>query len=540
MQLLKTKILGLSFFITGIALGQTGPAGVGMNDGTSALKLWLDANTETYNDTIPAIKAYNGTKVKFWKDLSGSNNDVRAFADSNSPTLIEASPYLNSQNAIRFFRDNDPTNRRNYLKSKSFSPSNDITIYCVFHALSKAGGNNVTPYKANNYDPNMWYSGAGLVDAGAQGFTNDVSLAFCDTSLAAGAGDSTTLTDYCVKTPASIHKTYFACLQKEAWTGNLSIQHNTNWATVYKGGTQPINDAPQYFVGSTSDILSGRTSPFFDGFISNVLIYNRLLNAAEKIILENYLSAKYDLPLMYNDLYKFDEPISGNYDHELIGIGKAVDGSFQLSAKGEGIIELNNAQELDKGEFIFIAHNGKLLSPSTEDLPEGIQFRLDRKWIYSKNGNTQNVDLIVDSKELSVIDRQNIVLLIDTDNDGSFADEKVGEGMIFPSEITTHNRFVFRGTVLKSANCFTFAQIKPICKADCDAYFSPDGDGVSDVYYLEDSGKTTIYDRAGKMIKSMPTPAYWDGTNEKGEPSAPGLYFIVANNDTQKTVTLIK
>ena len=386
----------------------------------------------------------------------------------------------------------------------------------------------------------MWYSGAGMVDAGAQGFTNDVSLAFCDSSIAAGAGDSTTLTDYCIKTPASINKTYFACLTKEAWTGNLSIQHNSNWTTIYKGGTQPINDAPQYFIGSTSDILSGRTSPFFDGYISNVLIYNRLLNAAEKIILENYLSAKYDLPLLYNDLYKFDEPTSGNYDHELIGIGKAVDGSFQLSAKGEGILELNNAQELDKGEFIFIGHNGKPLVPSTDDLPEGIQFRLDRKWIYSKNGNTKNVDLIVDSKDLSVIDRQNMALLIDTDNDGSFADEKVGEGMIFPSNITTHDRFVFRGTSFKNANSFTFAQIKPICKADCDAYFSPDGDGISDLYYLEDSGKTTIYDRSGRLVKSMPTPAYWDGTNEKGEPSAPGIYFLVANNDTQKTVTLIK
>lgn len=537
MKFVKLKIFALIFSLAQL-LGQTGPAGVGTGDGSSALKLWLDASKGLFKDTLQNLPAEGGQKIMLWKDLSGNNNNVSAQNDSSSPTLVTSSPLLNHQNAIRFYRDKDASNRRTYLASKSFSKTNDITIYCVFHAMSKASGNNVTPYKAKGYDFNMWYSGAGLVDGGVGEFVNDVSLAFCDSSIAAGVGDSTTGTDYCVKTTASIHKTYFALLEKEAWTGKLSVAHNNNLASTYQAGAQPINNAEKYFIGSTSDVYTGKLSPFFDGYIASVLVYNKLLNAAEKIILENYLAAKYDLPLYTNDLYKFDETALGNYDHELVGIGKASDGSYQLSAKGEGVIELSNAKELQKADFLFIGHDGKSLSPMVNEIPEGIQFRLERQWVCGKQGNIKNVDLTIDTKDLP-IEPQSLALLIDTDNDGSFADETIGQGMLISSEVTTQGRMVFRGVALNQGNHFTFAQLKPMCESNCEAYFSPDGDGMADVYYLRDTGKTSIYDRSGKMVRSLNTPAYWDGTNDKGEPSEPGIYFLIAN-DVQETVTLIK
>jgi hypothetical protein len=520
-------------------LAQTGPGGIGMSDGTSALKLWLDAGREVFSDTVTARPARGEESVLLWKDLSGNNNHVKARTDSTLPTLSTASNLLNQQNGIRFYQSGSYPHKRTFLSSPYFSATSDITIYCVFHALTKGGGNNVTPYKATDYDVNMWYYGAGLVDAGTQEFTNDISLAFCDTSIAAGSGDSTTATDYCVKTPASVNKTYFAVLQKEALSGQLSVAHNKSAASVYQAGMQPINDASGIFIGSNSNFTSPYETPFFDGYIANVLIYNKILTSAEKIILENYLSAKYNLRLKDNDIYKFDDASSGNYDHDVAGIGKAMDGSFHLNSRGEGIVELSSALELQRGEFIFTGHDGKSVKASFSDLAGDIQFRLERKWIYSANGNTRNVDLIVDSEELP-IDRQNIALLIDTDNDGSFANEKIGGGIIFPSEITSLNRYVFRGVGLRNGNTYTFAQLKPACTSDCEAFFSPDGDGVADVYYLKDSGKTSIFDRSGKLIRSLVTPAYWDGTDAGGNLSVPGIYFLVADDESTRTVTLIR
>lgn len=520
------------------SVAQTGPAGVGTSDGSSALKMWLDAGNGTFADTLQTKTAKTGDKVKLWKDLSGSNNHVYAQADSNSPMLDLPNQFLNGQNAIRFFQNQSPTNKRNYLVSKSFSKTNDITIYCVFHALTKAGGNNITPYQAKKYNDTMWYSGAGLVDGGMPGFINDVSLAFCDTSIAVGAGDSTTKTDYCIKTPASIHTSYFAVLQKEAWTGKLSVAHNNSTTTSYQAGAQPINNSEKYYIGSTSDVSTGKLKPFFDGYISSVLIYNKILNTAEKIILENYLSAKYGIPLLQNDLYKWDEDIAGNYDFELVGVGRATDGSSQLSAKGEGAIEINGT-EMNNGDFTIIGHNGTPLSSSSDGLPEGIQFRLERKWACAKTGQTSKIDIIVSPKDIPSLDNQDVALLIDTDNNGSFTNETIGKGIIPVSEFSNTGRLVFRGVELKHGNTFTFGKLKPAAPQN-DNYFSPNGDGVADIYFIENTGKTAIYDRSGSLIKSMPTPAYWDGTNEKGNMVSPGIYFLIANEDSQKTVTLIR
>ncbi|MBC7391599.1 MAG: T9SS type B sorting domain-containing protein [Opitutaceae bacterium] len=536
---LKKTTLLLVAFLPLFATAQTGPAGVGTTDGSSALKMWLDAGTGTFADTFQIKTSKAGDKVKFWKDLSGSNNNVYAEADSNSPWLASTNPDLNNQNAIRFYQYKDSLNRRNYLLSKSFSKTNDITIYCVFNAITRAGGNNVTPYQANKYDPNMWYSGSGLVDGGNAGLVNDVSLAFSDTSVAAGVGDSTNSTDYCIKTPASLNKTYFAVLQKEAWTGKLSIALNNSAETSYQAGAQPINNSIKYFVGSNSDAYSGKTSPFFNGYIANVLVYNKILNSAEKIILENYLSAKYGTPLFQNDLYKWDEPISGNYDFELIGIGKAADGSSQSRAKGEGVIEINS-NEMKNGDFVIVGHNGVPLTASSDGLPEGVKFKLDRKWIVGKTGQAQKIDIIVDPKEISLLDNQDVALLIDTDNNGSFVNETVGKGIIPTAELSNSGRLVFRGVELKHGSTFTFGKLKPACTTDCENYFSPNGDGVSDSYYIDNNGKTAIYDRFGGLVKSMQTPAFWDGTNEKGQLSVPGIYFLIANEDSQKTVTLIR
>ena len=522
-----------------LSLAQTGPAGIGTTDGSSALKMWLDASRGVFADTFQTKTAQTGTRIKFWKDLSNSKNDVYAKTDSNSPTFISNISGLNYQDAIRFYQNKDASNRRNYLLSKSFSKTNDITIYCVFHAITKAGGNNITPYKATNYNANMWYNGAGLVDGGVAGMVNDVSLAFCDTSIAAGAGDSTSKTDYCIKSPASLNKTYFAVLQKEAWTGQFSIAHNNSLKTSYQAGAQPINNGSKYFIGSTSDTTSGKLSPFFDGYIASVLVYNKILNTAEKIILENYLSAKYGIPLYQNDMYKWDEPGAGNYDFEVVGIGKAADGSSQLTAKGEGVVEISS-NEIENGAFVIIGHNGATLTPSSDGLPEGVAFKLERKWACTKTGPVTKVDIIVDPKEIPSLDSREIALLIDTDQNGSYTNELVGKGIIPAAELSTKGRLIFRGVELRNGSTFTFGKLKPACLSGCDNYFSPNGDGVADIYFIENTGKTAIYDRSGGLVKSIPTPAYWDGTDHKGEPAVPGLYFLVTNEDIQKTVTLIQ
>lgn len=76
--------------------------------------------------------------------------------------------------------------------------------------------------------------------------------------------------------------------------------------------------------------------------------------------------------------------------------------------------------------------------------------------------------------------------------------------------------------------------------SECDPVFYPNGDGVADAYYIENTGSAQIYNRSGELIKELTVPAYWDGTNKKGQDVPSGLYVIVVNKDITIKVTLLR
>jgi internalin A len=74
----------------------------------------------------------------------------------------------------------------------------------------------------------------------------------------------------------------------------------------------------------------------------------------------------------------------------------------------------------------------------------------------------------------------------------------------------------------------------------CDAVFYPNGDGVADTYYIENTGTAQIFNRSGEVVKTLTVPASWDGTNNKGQDVPSGLYVIVVNKDITIKVTLLR
>ena len=56
-----------------------------------------------------------------------------------------------------------------------------------------------------------------------------------------------------------------------------------------------------------------------DGEIAEVIIYNNLINNAQRIIIANYLSSKYDIPIpLTAEKYSFD----ASYGNDVAGIGR--------------------------------------------------------------------------------------------------------------------------------------------------------------------------------------------------------------------------
>ncbi len=535
------KLLFLLFFVfIGQLLAQTGPAGVGTADGFSELQLWLDANRNVFKDANGRTFANDTNRVRMWADLSGSGHHVLSKFDSNRPTFTKENAFFNSQNALLFARNASVVNNRNYLTSNSFLATDDISIYCVFHPIAKGGGNNVSPYVGSDKDT-AWYGGSRIVDADVEGPKNDVTMTLSATSLTAGGGDSSTKLEYTVKTPLKLNKTCFGVLTKEKSSGFFTISKNGDLPQMIKGGAQSINNSAHYTIGGGKGFEQyGRDEDFFSGYISSVIIFYKKLSEAEGIILNNYLSARYAITLVQNDLYKMDEPALGNYDFELAGIGIGNDGIAQTSAKGEGMVEIGQASDLSKGEYLLWAHNGQSLNYQNQDFPEGVQQRLKRTWRVNEIGEIGKMNITIDTKSFGSTDVKELVLLIDADNNGSFENEKVSESMISATQYLGNGRYLFKEVSLNNENRFTFGTLKPLCQTDCDEAFSPNGDGLSDTYYLENAGKTAIFDKFGIKIKELQTPAYWDGTKSAGELASPGLYFVVTNDSHQKAVTLAR
>lgn len=519
---------------------QNGPAGIGSTDGTSPLKLWLDGNTGTYQDFSGTQSTQDSSRLRLWKDRSGNYNNAFAYFDSTRPTHILENQLFNGQGALRFTRYKGNDNKRNFLATETFAKTNDITMYCVFHPYLRGGGTNFTPFKSKFINLHFWYYGAGIVDAGVIAPYNDISMALCDSSLAAGAGDSTTLTDYTVKTPLAINNTHFGIVQKEAWSGMMSVAKDGEPMVSYQAGKQPITHSLRYYIGATSDLNTPWDNTFFEGYIASVIVYNKILSQVEKVILENYLSTRYGIAMSQNDLFKMDQAQYGNYDYDMAAIGRGNDGSSQPSAKGEGIITIAEPTDLGAGEYLFWAHNGQATAFESTDVPEGIKYRLKRSWRVSEVGEVGSVDLIVDAKDFVSVENKELVLLIDANNDDKFQDQTIGNGMKVYTQTLANGKYMFRGVNLRDAQRFTFGVLAPTCLENCDATFSPNGDGQSDTYYIEVTGKTLIYDKYGKMVRELNAPTYWDGTTTNGDLAEPGIYFIVNGSSTQKTITLIR
>lgn len=70
--------------------------------------------------------------------------------------------------------------------------------------------------------------------------------------------------------------------------------------------------------------------------------------------------------------------------------------------------------------------------------------------------------------------------------------------------------------------------------------FSPNGDGNEDEFYIDAIGNARIYDKRGKMIKSLTVPSNWDGTDDNNQPVDLGLYIIIIDESEKRHVSLMR
>jgi hypothetical protein len=374
---------------------RTGPGGVGSTDGTSNLVLWLDANT---------ISGINGSTITSWNDGSGNGND---FTGGNG--AVFNNPSVNGYPAFNF---NGSSHYFERAFTAGITPSN-FTILTATNVLSSGTHKAVI----SNRDDPVGGATAGFI-LYAVPSSNDWQFW---TGRASGAWEVAT----------------GGTSTSGSWAGQMiDYQNIVNGKELNINGS--IDDVTTHNMTSNTSrpcrVGAGQneTSPnyYFNGDIGEIIMFNIVINSAQKIIINNYLAAKYNYNLNSNDLYSQDNVGNGDYDNEVAGIGRVDALNLHDDAQGTGMMRILNPTGLGNDEFMMWGHdNGIAQVKELIDVPVTVQGRFDRVWRVSEvnsagvSRNVGDVDVRWDLSGLGTIVTTDLRLLIDTDNDGVFADE---------------------------------------------------------------------------------------------------------------------
>lgn len=410
-----------------ICFSQSGPGGVGRNDGMGDLSLWLDASQISGLDDLDPM----GT----WVDQSGNGYDALV---GSAPTY-SATGGGNGMPTVTF---DNASNQYMYIPTNiEIMPTNEVSVFV-----------------AGNYESSSdnWASLISCYDddAGNDGWAFERDNGNDRLQFYVDGWDNGCLRN-------------FSSGQEEVWSIVFNTSDNTIYANLSEdectdGLSGPIN----YNGGTNDDVLIGtgtdNSGPayFMDGDIAEIIIYDVAVNEAQRIIISNYLAAKYNISLTNNDCY--DEDDNGDYDHDVAGIGRVDASNIHSDSRGTGIVRVQNPTDLNNDEFFMWGHdNGDAIATETSDVPGGgdpVDARFERVWRVSEARATTgagrdvgSVDMLFDLSGKGNITAGDLRLLVDTDNDGIFSDEtpisgaSLVSGDIYQfdavSSITNNDRF---------------------------------------------------------------------------------------------------
>ncbi len=320
-----------------------GPGGVGSTDGTSALSLWLKA------DTITTLS--HGEALTQWADTSGNNH---IFSAINTTTFQEN--IQNGHPAIYF----DGTD--GYLKMpnrQSLNPE-EMSVFAVVDYDGSSTEHEII---------SLWNLNNDLMASYAIGVINDQGYA---TFVSEGGMTSVQNTTH-IGTDWTMIDVSWSRLTGETYAENGEIIGQNNLFT----GPLKRNQSDEIRIGAVN-----YASPYvWKGHISEIIMYTVPLNNAQKTIVQNYLSAKYTIALTPTSLDKYT---STTFDKDVIGVGREDDGKKAISS-ASGLVLMDRLNFLnDPGDYVMAGHAQSENTYSWTNLSGSIERRWSRTWYIDK------------------------------------------------------------------------------------------------------------------------------------------------------------
>ena len=341
------------------------------------LLVWLDAA-----DSAAFVPAVDPGYVQSWCDKSGHGNNASALSAVTMPVGNAAT--LNGLK-LASFSTGGVADR---LYNRTMAALGDSSRTVIF--LS-------TPFTSENNDI--------VVGLGDTAFVENSGWGMTDTTVfgLVGANDITGLAPFGSRgsgVPQIMEVSYDNTL------ASGQISRRANGAVVTAGADRPNSGyatSGGYLVGDWSNL----DRPF-NGNVAEVMIFDRVINAAERIILENYLAAKWnpDAPVIAlapgSQRYEGYTVVNGNYDRDVWGIGRVNSANQVLSGRMAKGLSLSASSLSDDG-WLLAGHKTATNSTVTaaSALEPGVKERWARVWYFdtSDTNGSFTVTLTFDFSE---------------------------------------------------------------------------------------------------------------------------------------------
>lgn len=416
------------------ACSQTGPGGVG-NSTTNVL--WLSADNGVYSNAGTTL-ATNNTNVQQWNDRSGNGRNAIQNTAGNRPNYFNTGA-ANTINGLPLIRFTETTDDR--MLSTSVTTGNAASLFIVARYSSLPNGNNGL----------IQGSPAGLAFSVNPG-DKSVGIWISNSTQPWGRGVQSNTTQRDIPQTTNTTTDTWYIFNNIYGSGNINqyISGATAGNITYNNTLQDWSDVGIGMQGNEG----------WNGDFAEVIAYNFGLNMAQRIIVDNYLAAKYNLSIT-NDRWL----VTTTHNYDVAGIGQATDGTNHTDAQSS-IVRISNPTGLANNEYYLWGHDNGALTPTTSNLPTGLYERITRIWRGSEtaagaaSNSITNFTVRVDLTGIGNLPAANLRLIVDTNNNNSFADETAGGGGVITANSVSGSVYTFNNvTALNNNLRFTFASI---------------------------------------------------------------------------------
>lgn len=367
---------------------QVGPGGVGTLTNT---QLWLRS------DSLIAIKPLYF--VTSWIDLSGQMRDFSAVVMGQTvPTLSLNS--INGYPAVTFSDQGGVGGDfLGYNGSLGITGSDAATVVIVARNTTAADEQNGGLYMGQkNIGGTNAVRSYGLEYSDAVRF-NGQSQVFND----GHTPDDWRIIYYTNPAGASV-SAYRAFLNGTPLTGNSTSDFVPSLVSNFT------------LVGATQ--MNGTYNPagYFNGDMTEIVVFSGQLNDAERVVLQNSLGAKYLLPIE-DDHYAWE----ATHSHDVSGIA-AFNGTTFTNAWSTGMLSVTTPTDLSEGEYLFFGHDkAGARTWTTTEVPAPGTYRLPREWRFDETSDVGTVTISIPASSLPALPSGYPTVGILIDDDGDFS-----------------------------------------------------------------------------------------------------------------------